>query len=331
MTIEPDLDGFAEPPDDGAGASSTNRSRIGPPSVEPGRIGAGLNVKSPNAAAGAGMRTPLTPPSGNRLLQNLPMAELDELRPHLTRVRLVNDQVLLERGQTPEHVFFIEGGLASLVAETPHGQSGVQVAMIGCEGMVGGLALLDGGTETYASAVMQIPGPAQRIGTDRLRSCLNDCPTLRRASLRFIQSLTRQIMGVAACNARNTLTERCVTWLLMADERMGGDDLPVTHEAMSLMLGLRRSGVTVAVAALHKAGLIRTSRGRIRIMDRPGLEAIASGGLRVAPDGDVVPRRPLDEQPRMAAEAGLPQRPQSIDPAHIDAPRQDTPPGEDAV
>ncbi len=317
MTSETDRDGFSPPPiADQTPGTRTTAPGNAPAAGKPPGAGMRSGFGPPGAAAFAGAGSAALPAgsgaalaTGNRLLQSLPTAELEELRPHLTRVRLVNDQVLLERGQAPEHVFFIEGGLASLIAETPHGQAGVQVAMIGCEGMVGGLALLDGETASFASAVMQIPGPAQRISTHRLRACLDTCPTLRRSSFGFVQSLTRQIMGIAACNARNTLTERCVTWLLMADERMGGDDLPVTHEALSIMLGLRRSGVTVAVAALHKAGLIRTSRGRIRIMDRPGLEAIATGGVRVAPDGEIAPRRPGADAADLSATSDLAYRP----------------------
>ena len=147
--------------------------------------------------------------------------------------------------------------------------------------MVGALALLDGESPAYASGIMQIPGPALRIATAKLRECVETCPELRVACFRFVQSLTRQVMGVAARNARNTLAERCVAWLLMAHERMEGDELPVTHEALSSMLGVRRSGVTVATAALQRAGLIRTGRGRIRVTDRAGLEAIANGQSRV--------------------------------------------------
>ena len=77
-------------------------------------------------------------------------------------------------------------------------------------------------------------------------------------------------METAAYNARSTLAERCVRWLLMAHDRIEGDDLPVTHEALSAMLGVRRSGITVATAALQDEGLIRTSRGRIRVVDRSG-------------------------------------------------------------
>ena len=235
----------------------------------------------------------------NQVLASLSAAELTRLQPHLTRVRLVRGQVLIESGQAAEHVFFIEDGVAALMAESTGGQHseqvaphGVQVAMIGREGMVGGLSLLDGELAAYACAVMQIPGPALRILATELRAALADGPALRAACLRAVQSLTRQIMGTAACNARGSLAERYVRWLLMADDRMGGDDLPVTHEALSAMLGVRRSGITLATAALQKVGLIRARRGRIRVLDRTGLEAaIRRGSL---PD-------PVAPRPRLAA------------------------------
>ncbi len=213
----------------------------------------------------------------NALLAALPQAEWDALRPNLTRVRLVPGQVLIERGQATEHVFFIEEGMASLVAEAETGRKGVQVAMIGNEGVVGGLALLGAESAAFAAAVMQIPGPALRIPVAVLCRCLDDSPVLHRLSLQYVQSLARQIMQTAAYNARSTLVERCVRWLLMAHDRVEGDDLPVTHEALSAMLGVRRSGITVATAALQEDGLIRTSRGRIRILDRAGLEDFRAG------------------------------------------------------
>lgn len=242
-------------------------------------------------------------PTGNRLLATLPPAELDMLRPFMTRVRLVADQVLIEHGRPAEHVYFVEDGLASLVAETEYGRSGVQVAMIGREGMVGGLALLDSESAAYAAAVMHIPGPALRISTAHLRQCLENSAVLRETTLRFVQSMTRQVMSIAASNARNSLAERCVFWLLMAHDRVEGDDLRVTQQALSVMLGVRRSGVTVATAALQKAGLIRSSRGHIRIVDRPGLEALARGGARGGADQA---RMPLPPEPVRAGASAQP-------------------------
>lgn len=212
----------------------------------------------------------------NKILASLPQAESDYLRPFLNRMRLVPQQRLIESGQATEHVFFIEEGIATLVAEAEDGRSGVQVAMIGREGLVGSLAIL-GASPSYASAVMQVPGSTLRITVANLLRCFEECPVLREKSLEAVQSLTRQIMSNAVSNARNTLVERCVRWLLMTHDRMEEADLPVTHETLSAMLGVRRSGVTVATAALQEVGLIRTRRGYIRLLDRPGLEAILSG------------------------------------------------------
>ncbi len=218
-----------------------------------------------------------SPTIANRLLSGLPAADLEQLRRHLVPVRLVRGQVLIERGQAAEHIFFIEDGIAALMAQTDDGKPAVQVAMIGREGMVGGLALLDGASPPYAGVVMQLPGGALRIAVAQLRRCMDDSPAVRDAAMRFVQSLTRQIMETAAWNASRTLRERCVHWLLMAHERVEGDDLPVTHEALSALLGVRRSGVTVTMAALQEEGLVRISRGRIRVMDRAGLALLADG------------------------------------------------------
>ncbi len=241
------------------------------------------------------MRTVFAPAIANRLLAGLPMAELDQLCRHLAPVRLVRGQVLIERGQAAEHVFFIENGIATLLAQADADKAAVQVAMIGREGMVGGLALLDGASPPCARAVMQVPGGALRIPVAHLRRIMDASPAVRDAAMRFVQSLTRQVMQAAAWNASRTLRERCVHWLLMAHERVDGDDLPVTHEALSALLGVRRSGVTVAAAALQEEGLVRTSRGRVRILDRAGLEAlVADGALRerlaaASPRGPVMP------------------------------------------
>lgn len=233
------------------------------------------------------MRSVFAPLITNRLLAELPRTELDRLRPSLIRVRLVPGQVLIERGQAPEHVFFLEEGIASLMAQADRDKPGVQVAMIGREGMVGGLALLDGASAAYAGAIMRVPGAALRIPVAQLRRSLDDSPVLREVTMRFVQSLARQIMSIAAWNASHSLSERCVHWLLMAHERLDDDDLPVTHGALSAMLGVRRSGVTIATAALQRAGLISTSRGRIRILDRAGLERLVG----------IAPTRPPPSRP----------------------------------
>lgn len=211
----------------------------------------------------------------NGILNRLPNHELALLLKHLVHVRLVADQVVIERGHAAEHVLFIESGIVCLVAATDPEKIGVQVAMIGREGMVGGLALLDGSSPAYASGIVRISGAALRISISELRRSFACCPVLRDLCLQSVQQLTRHIMAMAASYAESTLTRRFAQWLLMAHERVDGDDLPVTHEALSALLGVRRSGITVAAASLQQDGLIRTLRGRLRVLDRDGLNALA--------------------------------------------------------
>jgi CRP-like cAMP-binding protein len=215
-------------------------------------------------------------PVRNRILQALPAHELLMLRPHLTRVRLVPQQVLVDYGQKTEHAFFVEEGIVSLVADSVKSRLSVQVAMIGPESFVGSQALLGIDTGAFVSAVTQIPGPALRIPVVELRRVAQECEQLHRLCMETVEALIRQTMQTAACNARNTLAERCIRWLLMAHDRVEGDDLPITHEALSSMLGVRRSGITVVASGLQDAGLVRVSRGRITILDRAGLERLAS-------------------------------------------------------
>lgn len=211
----------------------------------------------------------------NRLLQSLPADVLQALRPSLTSVRMVTGQVLIERGEAPEHVYFLEDGIVALVAEIGGGSGvGVQVAMIGREGMVGGLALLGADALSFARSVCLIPGAALRISVAKLQAFLEQHSSLRDACTSHVATLVRQTMQNAACNAGNTLAERCARWLLMAHERVDGDEIRVTHEALAMMLGVRRAGVTVVAASLQLAGLIKVNRGRITVLDRTGLAAV---------------------------------------------------------
>jgi CRP-like cAMP-binding protein len=218
----------------------------------------------------------------NQLLTSLSDEEFSQIRPALTRVRLVPDQVLIERGQATEHVFFLEEGMVSLVAEAGSRRPGVQVAMIGREGMVGGFALLGPEQGSFTCAVTQMPGPAMRMPVAELRRFVEQSPAMRSICSGSVHLLMGQIMQTAACNARNTLAERCVRWLLMAHDRVDGNDLPITHEALSIMLGVRRSGITVVLSGLQDAGLIRANRGRITILNRPGLELAAGDRTGIA-------------------------------------------------
>ncbi len=237
----------------------------------------------------------------NKVLAALPEGELQHVAQYLRKVRIVPGQILVESGQPIEHVFFLEDGMVSLIAETASHRPSIQVAMIGRESVVGCQAMLGNDSATFATALAQIPGTAYRLAISDLYRLVQQCTVFHRLCMGALESLIRQTMQTAACNARNTLAERCVRWLLMAHDRVDGDDLPITHEALSSMLGVRRSGVTVVASGLQDAGLVSVHRGRITIQDRPGLERAA---------GDMA----------WAMELDLPERPQGLDDSRISMP-----------
>ncbi len=221
----------------------------------------------------------------NRLLASLPAHEYDQFKASLVRVSLVRDQVLVENGQPVEHAYFIEHGVVSVTSDAMDGEGGIQVAMIGREGMVGDVSLMNA-RAACANVVVHMPGAALRLSTSDLRRAIERSPALHLACARFAQSLLVQVMHTAVCNARRSLTERCARWLVMTHDRVEGNEVQVTHEALSAMLGMHRPGVTVAAAALQQAGLIRTGRGRFTVLDRAGLQDVALGArpaLRVTP------------------------------------------------
>ncbi len=211
----------------------------------------------------------------NTLLSLMPPAELDELRPRMTRVQLVHGQILHEFNERIEQVFFIEQGMVSLMAEANGSAASVEVGVVGREGAVGGAAMFDTTVISFNRSMVQMAGHGLRISASELRNAVTVSPSLRDGLSRSLQVIMAQSSQTAACNSRHTLPERCARWLLMAHDRADGDELPLTQEFMAIMLAVRRSGVTVAMGTLQQAGLIRHSRGRVIITDRAGLEEAA--------------------------------------------------------
>ena len=210
----------------------------------------------------------------NELLRALPADELQRLRPHLAPVTLVVSQVLHEAETPIDEVFFLESGLAFLTADTrDHGL--VEVGTTGRDGFVGLPVLLSPEPISVHRAFVQVPGRAHRLRAAVLREMAGVLPTLRDRCLRYIQVMMMQNSQIAACNARHELPGRLARWLLMSRDRIDGDDLPMTQEFLSTMLGVRRAGISVVANALQTQGLIRQSRGRITVLDRAGLEGKA--------------------------------------------------------
>jgi CRP-like cAMP-binding protein len=224
------------------------------------------------------MSHPQAVPSRNRILASLAPEDAERLRPHLEHVPLRLGEVLIERLEPIDHVYFIEAGISSDTAVTDAGEE-MEVGIIGPEGLVGVAAVLDMDSTSNRS-FMQAPGMAQRIRVEELRRAMDESPALRRVLHRFVHAFLAQTSQTAGCNGRHVLDQRLARWLLMAQDRLG-DDLPLTHEFLSIMLGVRRSGVTIALRALARAGIVEQKRGHIRILDRTRLEALSCLCYRV--------------------------------------------------
>jgi CRP-like cAMP-binding protein len=209
----------------------------------------------------------------NRLLRALPSADFEYLRPHLHYVSLPSRQVLHKPEGHIQHIYFIEQGLVSALTTMANG-SMVDVRMTGAEGVTGLLYLL--GAETLPQQIdVQITGTAFQISAALLKSEFDRRGALRRIIMRFVADALIMTSRTAACNRMHAIRQRCARWLLMASDRIESDTIPMTHELLALMLGVRRAGVTVVAGELQRSGIIRYQRGRLTILDRAALEACA--------------------------------------------------------
>ena len=174
-------------------------------------------------------------------------------------------------GEPVAAVHFPETGWASMLATLEDGDA-AEVGVIGYEGMIG-LPVLLGADRDDIEAMVQCPGTALRIEAAAFREELERAPAFRDLLLRYALVHHGQTARIAACNGRHPTGQRLARWLLMAHDRAEGDNFPMTHEFLGMMLGVRRAGVTVAAGVLQRAGFIRYDRGRIEVTDRAGLEA----------------------------------------------------------
>jgi CRP-like cAMP-binding protein len=209
----------------------------------------------------------------NRLLEALSPADLKLLSPHLESLAVEIRHSIEDRNKPIKHVYFMEKGIASVVAGGGDGKE-IEVGLIGREGM-SGIVVVMGNHRSPHNVYIQVRGQALRIGTAELREALDASATLRTFFLKFAQSFMIQTAHTAIANGRANVEERLARWVLMARDRLDDDELPLTHEFLSLMLGVRRAGVTVALNALEGRGLLRANRGHVTVQDRKGLEKFA--------------------------------------------------------
>jgi len=206
----------------------------------------------------------------NQLLAALPDAELRRLLPHLEYVEMPLGDVLYESGSIEKDVYFPTSAIISLLYVMNNGDA-AEIAVVGKEGVVG-ISLFLGGDSTPSRAVVQSAGRGFRLKASILKGEFELTGPVARLLLRYTQALITQMSQTAVCNRHHTLDQQLCRWLLLSLDRLPGSELLMTQELIANMLGVRREGVTEGAIKLQKSGLITYSRGRIKVLDRKGLE-----------------------------------------------------------
>lgn len=217
------------------------------------------------------MTKSLSCPHGqNNLIHTLPGADCAAIEPYLKPVKMDKGMVLEDPGKPVRLVYFPKSGVGSTVAFSKHGRR-IEVGLFGCDGMSGTAIVMQTGHSSHET-FMQIAGDGLVIEADRLKELLEQHPLLQRHFLRYVQALITQTSQTALSNGQAKLEERLARWLLMCHDRIRNNEMELTHDFLSIMLGVRRAGVTVGTHHLEGKGLIRANRGQIIILDRAGLE-----------------------------------------------------------
>lgn len=212
----------------------------------------------------------------NRLLGALSPADFDLIEPYLKLVPLERDRVLFEPGDDITVTYFpCEGAVTAIMILSEEGKY-IEAATIGREGAIGGI-VSHGHKPAFGRGIVQIPGHALRIPTDRLEEAKRQSPRIADLFARYADFLLAQVMQFSSCNAFHSIEQRLCRMLIMAQDRTGEDSLEFTQQTLADSLGVQRTSVTAAAKFLEDKGLIRTGRGRIQLVDRPGLERCACG------------------------------------------------------
>ena len=191
----------------------------------------------------------------------------------LHHVELALGESLHRAGEPIEHVFFVESGFISALTMLSDGAP-LEIGLIGAEGAAG-VSVILGAKNSYSETMCQTGGGASRIGVTALKEVVAHAPHLRDLLLRYTHVFHVQVAQTAACNAHHDLGQRLARWLLAAHDRSGVPELSLTQDLIAVMLGVRRSTVSIAASTLQRAGVIRYQHGHITILDRVGLENAA--------------------------------------------------------
>jgi CRP-like cAMP-binding protein len=212
-------------------------------------------------------------PRQNHLLAALPAAVCERLYGQLELIPMSLGEVLCESGSQLRHVYFPTTSIVSLLYMMEDGAS-AEIAVVGNEGILG-ISLFMGGDTTPGRAVVQSAGYGFRLKAKLLKEEFNRAGPVLHLLLRYTQALITQMAQTAVCNRHHSVDQQLCRWLLLSLDRLPSNELTMTQELIANMLGVRREGVTEAAGKLQTAGLIRYSRGRITVVDRPGLETLA--------------------------------------------------------
>ncbi|EPG5418554.1 Crp/Fnr family transcriptional regulator [Pseudomonas aeruginosa] len=211
-------------------------------------------------------------PLQNHLLAALTQEIQERLIPHLERVTLPLGKVLYESGDALRHVYFPTDAIVSLLYVMEDGAS-AEISVVGNEGLIG-VAVFMGGESTPSRAIVQSAGHAYRLPGQKLKDEFNRHGEMLQLMLRYTQALITQMAQTAVCNRHHSIDQQLCRWLLLSLDRLPSNQLSMTQELIANMLGVRREGVTEAAGKLQKLGVIKYSRGRITVLDRPQLEAL---------------------------------------------------------
>lgn len=218
-------------------------------------------------------------PVRNVVLQQIPQAEFLKIQPHLEFLKLEIATRLEQSGNAITAVYFLNGGIASMIIETSDGRS-VEVGVAGREDMIG-LPLVAGLTELTYSVVVQAPGDGFRVSADTMKRLLPSMPEFSRMLLHRLAIRGAEAAQNAACNRLHPVSQRLARWLLLTQDRINSDLINMTHDFLSKMVGTDRATVTVTLEELEKRDIVRRSRGSVTILDRPQLEQHACECYRI--------------------------------------------------
>ena len=221
----------------------------------------------------------------NRLLSLLSPPDFESLASHLEFVKLPKGHVIVEPGRPISHVYFLESGVGSIIAQSPEGLQ-VEAGLFGVDGF-SPVEVVLGSDSSPHRILIQVADDAWRLPAQALRDAVDARPSLRALLLRYVQALSTQSAYTALSNAMHPMEERLARWVLMCDDRTDTSEMLLTHEFISIMLGVRRPSVTTALHVLEGNGFIRAERGAITVINRVALEEFAGDAYGV-PEAEYV-------------------------------------------